>query len=153
MSLSYSSRGNTTVTIVVIVVVVAVLLGLIIWNMNTTQQDDTGTDTQVQDTATDSQPVVPDKPAQNINAAYTQSGFVPKLLKISTGDTITMVNKTSESLRIERSDNAPPQAVPAGTLENGESHTYTVQEAGEWTISAKGSADHSQKVMVRTPSE
>ena len=122
-----------------------------------TDSSNTKTNTSVDislDNVTKLPPTSQDSIAQNqIHViTYTESGFKPSTLTITSGDTVRFVNKTNNSMWVA-SDNHPlhlllPELDQHGTVGVDEAYEFTFTKTGTWGFHNHVSANHEGDIIV-----
>lgn len=71
-----------------------------------------------------------------LTVEYTNDGYIPDMLSIEKGETVTFVNKSSRSMWVA-SDNHPthtiyPEFDQKGLSRTGEAYSFTFENSGQW---------------------
>tara|TARA_B100000745_G_scaffold222018_1_gene148074 strand:+ start:377 stop:1168 length:792 start_codon:yes stop_codon:yes gene_type:complete len=88
-----------------------------------------------------------------VTITYTDEGFSPSTVEVSSGDTVRFVNKSSRPMWVA-SDNHPTHTIlptfdQFGTSAVGESYQYTFTQPGEWKYHDHVNASEVGVVIVR----
>lgn len=98
--------------------------------------------------ATDNQEPAP----ESATIVYTSSGFSPASYEVAVGGSVTVRNDSDEDLDFA-SDNHPTHEenseLNAGEIAPGESKTFTVTTAGNWSFHNHHNSSHTGRLTVR----
>lgn len=87
----------------------------------------------------DKQSLVPEfiQDEKPLTVEYTDKGYIPSVLEVSSGETVTFINKSNRSMWVA-SDNHPthsiyPEFDQKGTSRSEESYSFKFERVGEWS--------------------
>ncbi|HSW37679.1 MAG TPA: cupredoxin domain-containing protein [Candidatus Saccharimonadales bacterium] len=121
--------SSNKVVLIIVVILVLGVGGYLVFHKKANNSPATTNSTAQKGTSSDSSPVV----AATIT--YTDSGFTPALTTVKAGDTVKVVNNSSNPLQLDSNPHPAHTDEPelnVGEIDAGKSATFTITQKGTW---------------------